>query len=410
MADVDFGDLLDYLAGDAASRAILLYMEPLTNAPKFMSAARRAARAKPVIVVKAGRSADGAQGRAVAHRRAGGRGCGLRGRVPPRRRAARAASSTTCSTPPRSCRGIPRSRRATGHPDQRRRRRRARGGPARPISAAVSPSSRRATIAALDAVLPPTWSHGNPVDIIGDAGRRALRARAGRAARRSDDADAILVMNCPTALASSTAVAQSVIAARDGCAQGAAPHARPCSPTGSATRRAASRAAVRRPTASPRFDTPAEAIDGLHAARPLRARAGRADAHAAVAAGGTCDSTRRRRPHVIATRSRAGRSVLSEVEAKALLAAYGIPVVPTDGGARARRGRDEGRRSMLARARAPAWSRSCPTTSPTSPTSAACGSAWRAPRRPAKPRTDMLRAHRALHARRAASRASRCSR
>ncbi len=61
MADVDFGDLLDYLAGDGESRAILLYMEQLTHAPKFLSAARRAARAKPVIVLKAGRNATAAK-------------------------------------------------------------------------------------------------------------------------------------------------------------------------------------------------------------------------------------------------------------------------------------------------------------------------------------------------------------
>ncbi len=66
MADVDFGDLLDYLAGDTQSRAILLYMEHLTHAAKFMSAARRAARAKPVIVIKAGRHAEGARA-ALSH-------------------------------------------------------------------------------------------------------------------------------------------------------------------------------------------------------------------------------------------------------------------------------------------------------------------------------------------------------
>ena len=66
MADVDFGDMLDYLAGDVQSRAILLYMESVTNAPKFMSAARRAARSKPVIVVKTGRSASGAKA-ALSH-------------------------------------------------------------------------------------------------------------------------------------------------------------------------------------------------------------------------------------------------------------------------------------------------------------------------------------------------------
>ena len=47
MADVDFGDCLDYLAGETTSRAILLYMEALTQARKFMSAARRAARVNP---------------------------------------------------------------------------------------------------------------------------------------------------------------------------------------------------------------------------------------------------------------------------------------------------------------------------------------------------------------------------
>ena len=66
MADVDFGDMLDYLAGDPKSRAILLYMEAVTHAPKFMSAARRAARSKPVIVVKAGRHEAGSQA-ALSH-------------------------------------------------------------------------------------------------------------------------------------------------------------------------------------------------------------------------------------------------------------------------------------------------------------------------------------------------------
>lgn len=58
MADVDFGDLLDYLATDAATRAILLYVETLGSGRKFMSAARAAARSKPVLILKAGRSAS----------------------------------------------------------------------------------------------------------------------------------------------------------------------------------------------------------------------------------------------------------------------------------------------------------------------------------------------------------------
>jgi acetyltransferase len=60
-ADVDFGDMLDWLASDAHTRAILLYIESIESPRKFMSAARAAARNKPVLVVKAGRSAQGQQ-------------------------------------------------------------------------------------------------------------------------------------------------------------------------------------------------------------------------------------------------------------------------------------------------------------------------------------------------------------
>ncbi|RFP20181.1 GNAT family N-acetyltransferase [Duganella sp. BJB488] len=57
VADVDFGDLLDYLAGDVETEAILLCIEDVSNARKFMSAGRLAARGKPVIVLKVGRDA-----------------------------------------------------------------------------------------------------------------------------------------------------------------------------------------------------------------------------------------------------------------------------------------------------------------------------------------------------------------
>ena len=64
--DVDFGDMLDWLASDARTRAILLYIESVTAPRKFMSAARAAARNKPVLVVKAGRSPQG-QAAAASH-------------------------------------------------------------------------------------------------------------------------------------------------------------------------------------------------------------------------------------------------------------------------------------------------------------------------------------------------------
>jgi len=61
IADVDFGDVMDYLAADAETGSILLYIESITSPRKFMSAARAASRAKPIIAIKAGRAAEAAK-------------------------------------------------------------------------------------------------------------------------------------------------------------------------------------------------------------------------------------------------------------------------------------------------------------------------------------------------------------
>ena len=63
--DVDFGDLLDFFALDRGTRAILLYIESISDARKFMSAARAAARIKPVVVIKSGRHRQGARAAAT---------------------------------------------------------------------------------------------------------------------------------------------------------------------------------------------------------------------------------------------------------------------------------------------------------------------------------------------------------
>ena len=63
--DVDFSDCLDFFSADPGTRAILLYIESIDNARKFMSAARAAARTKPVVVIKAGRHAQGARAAAT---------------------------------------------------------------------------------------------------------------------------------------------------------------------------------------------------------------------------------------------------------------------------------------------------------------------------------------------------------
>jgi acetyltransferase len=88
MADVDFGDMLDYLAADPHTRAILLYVEGNTHGRKFMSAARAASRIKPVLVLKAGPLERRCARCHLAYRRPCWSRCRLRRRVPPGRDAA----------------------------------------------------------------------------------------------------------------------------------------------------------------------------------------------------------------------------------------------------------------------------------------------------------------------------------
>ena len=166
--DIDFGDLLDDFALDRKTRAILMYIELISDVRKFMSAARAAARVKPVIVVKAGRHVQAARAAAThtgalagvdavyaaAFRRAGPVARVRSRRIVCGRRDARALSSF----------------------ERKRLAILTNGGGIGVLAvdrvvdlggtlAGFSPQ----TVAKLDSELPPTWSKSNPVDIIGDA-------------------------------------------------------------------------------------------------------------------------------------------------------------------------------------------------------------------------------------------------
>src|SRR5262245_38802627 len=194
MADADFGDLLDYLAAEPQARAILLYMEAVTHAAKFMSAARRAARSKPVIVVKAGRSASGAKA-AQSHTGA------LAGSDSAYAAAFRRASVLRVKELDdlfSAAEMLSRQPRLSGH----RLAILSNGGGAGVMAAdslhdldGSLAQLTEGTVQELDGGLPPTWSHGNPVDIIGDADARRYQ-RALSVLLGAEEADAILVMNC----------------------------------------------------------------------------------------------------------------------------------------------------------------------------------------------------------------------
>lgn len=214
MADVDFGDMLDYLAGDEKVTAILIYAEAVTNARKFVSAGRRAARLKPVIVIKAGRhpatakavvSHTGALAGSDAVYDAVFRRIGIL-RVADLHELFEAVETLAMATPP------------TG--DRLAILTNGGGIGILAADALVSQGGRLATlqqltIAKLDAVLPSTWSHANPVDIIGDAS--ADRYASALAPLLVDpDADAILILNCPTAIAPGIDAAHAVVTALAG--------------------------------------------------------------------------------------------------------------------------------------------------------------------------------------------------
>jgi acetyltransferase len=208
--DVDFGDLLDFFALDLRTRAILLYVESIRDARKFMSAARAAARAKPVVVVRSGRQALGAKA-AQTHTGA------LAGSDAVYDAAFRRAGLLRVMDLDELFAAAETLGRLKPFPGKRLAILTNGGGigvlavdrlaDLDGTLAGISP----ATMQQLDAALPPIWSRANPIDIAGDAD--AARYTAAFEALLADpENDAILVMNVPTALASAEDAAKAVAA------------------------------------------------------------------------------------------------------------------------------------------------------------------------------------------------------
>lgn len=325
MADVDFGDVLDHLAADATCRSILLYMESATHAPKFMSAARRAARSKPVVVVKTGRSETGARA-ALSHTGA------LAGADAAYDAAFRRAGLLRVRELEDLFSAAEMLARHARIPGERLAIVTNGGG------AGVMATDRlgdldgtlavlsEQTRAALDSVLPPTWSRGNPIDIIGDADAERY-GRALEIVLGADETDAVLVMNCPTSLASNSKIAEKVVKAVEQRRAAGKP-VKPVLATwlGDRASREGRRLLTTKNIAN--FATPADGVDGfMHLVRHARVQQALMRTPPSLPEELTFESDKA--ATTISAAIGAGRATLSEVEAKALLAAYGIPVVPT---------------------------------------------------------------------------------
>jgi len=322
MADVDVADWLDLLAGDAGTRAIIMYLESITNPRKFMSAARAAARIKPVIAVKAGRHELAAKA-AATHT----------GALSGSDRVVDAALSRAgilrveglaelFDSAEIMARFAPLERARIGIITN--------GGGAGVLAVdelantvASLAELSRATIEKLDAALPPTWSRANPVDIIGDAPAARYRS-AVEIVAADPGVDAVMVFNCPTGLVSPADSATAVATlASDGRIGG-----KPVLTCwlGEHTARTARRLLQNAGLAS--FETPADAVRAIsYLAEWSRVQR----ALARVPSNRSEDVTADREivRGIFRTAAAEGRRMLTEPEAKAAIAAYGIPVPET---------------------------------------------------------------------------------
>ena len=324
MADVDVGDLLDFLAADVSTRAILLYLETIPAARKFMSASRSAARAKPVVVIKSGRSQASARAAAThtgalagsdAAVQAAFRRAGLV-RVDDLEDLFTAAETLTCLKPVAGNELLIVTN----------------GGGAGVLAvddlvetggSLVKLSNE--LIAKLDTMLPATWSRANPIDIIGDATPDRYAATMD-AVLEGAHANAILVINCPTALASSADAAEAVIGAVDRHKHNSG--VPPILTNWLGADAVAGARAKFQAASIPTYESPRDAIKGfgflwqytkaqaaLMRTPPREADLTGIDREAAL--------------NAMQAAARARRALLTEPEAKAVLAAYGIPTVPT---------------------------------------------------------------------------------
>jgi acetyltransferase len=209
MVDVDFGDLIDYFGSDPKTKSIIMYVEGITDARKFMSAARHFSRTKPIIVVKAGKYPESAKAAAshtgsvagddeiydAAFKRAG------IVRVQEINDLFNAAQ--VLGTQP-----LPKGARLAIITN-------AGGAGVMATDALIAQGGKLAklsdkTMEVLDKVLPPFWSKGNPIDVVGDAKADYYRA-AVEACLDDETVDGILIIFTHQAGSEPVEIAKSIV-------------------------------------------------------------------------------------------------------------------------------------------------------------------------------------------------------
>jgi acetyltransferase len=318
-SDIDFGEIIDYLANDPETEHILLYIEGIRDARRFLSSLRAAARAKPVIVMKVGRHPAGSRA-AVSHTGAivgaddvFDAAVGRAGvvRVSSVGQLVAAAQALASHVRPKGDRlavitngGGPGVMAAD------------RLGDLGLSLATLAP----ATAEALQRALPSNWSHGNPIDLIGDADSARYKA-AVLACLADSGVDGILVILTPQAMTEAEATARAVVEA----AQGASKPLIACW-MGEAS--AAPARKLLHDASIPVFRTPDPAVEMFaHLAAYYRNQRTLLQTPGPLAHQAAPDVKGARL--VIDSALAERRKLLSETESKALLAAFHIPIAQT---------------------------------------------------------------------------------
>jgi acetyltransferase len=319
MLDVDFADLLDYFADEPYTQSIVLYLESIGDVRKFLSAARSVARTKHVIAVKAGRHEAGARAAAshtgalagsdavfdAAFRRAGL----LRVTTIPD---LFQLSEVLALQPPPAGPALAIITNAGGPGVMATDALMLAGGQLAPLS--------ETTQAALDSFLPPFWSHANPIDLLGDASPERYR-KAVEACVRDPNVQGLLVLLTPQAMTDPTETARQLMAF--GRVEGKPILA---SWIGGASVRAGR--ALLSEAGIPTFDSPEDAIRAfLYVVQYKKNQDLLYERPPALPEDKTADVEAVRR--LLAVVRAEERTLLTEIEAKEVLAAYGIPVVTT---------------------------------------------------------------------------------
>jgi acetyltransferase len=209
MIDVSFGDLIDYLDKDSNTSSIIIYMESMTKSSRFFSAARAFSRNKPILVLKAGKSEAGAK---VALSHTGT----LAGSDIAFESAFKRAGMVSVETIDQLFNGAQALSKQPRPKGDRLAIVTNAGGPGVlatdllvKLGGQLAPLSDEA-IRDLNKILPPMWSHNNPIDVLGDASEVEYGG-ALEVLIQENNVDAILVILTPQSMTDPVSIAKEVV-------------------------------------------------------------------------------------------------------------------------------------------------------------------------------------------------------